>query len=355
MIALYLPRALVLKEWLHQRWYALIAFVCISPSVLLMPWLASTTRIAPYSGPVTNHLPIIHMTAHQTLAYEFGNYIQYFMGHSTGLWAAWVVMGLAVMSWANEQQSGALWFTLTGPVTRKVLVRTKYLAGISIIIAICTILDAYMLCLNAFVHLGAAPVWILYWWFAELAILTCAYSIAFTMAVLINNPAIAVLLTYVVCRTPDYFDRLFARAYTSAIDKIIPPASGLEPVSYHIFGIVEHLTPFQMRGPIAGIAPYIVWCIVLSGICYFTAQRLFQTIRSEHLLDLVRLPRLRRWAMALFCLLTSLTVTEMLFRPVPRSVKFLILVCLAVLLWRIAKMIIPKAPKPTNSNGPALP
>jgi len=318
-----LPKALMRKEWYQQRWYALFVLLLISPSVLMLPWKAIPMEQRTDTMLGRNGWP----TLHAQLQFNFEGYISFtHTDATTGLWASFVVIGLAVMGFYVERKNHSFWFTLTSPTSRRQLLRVKFVFGTSVVIAVFSVLALYLTVLAAFGQLHHFEADILYWWFAEVTVQLAMYSIAFLLCVVVGNPIVAGVLAYIAARVPD------------VIMLLAPNGLFRHRYSWVVVWIFRRLSPLNQFGAgwNKGMLPYLVWSLVLAFLCYLVAQRLFQHVELENVYNLFVFPRTQKWGIVIFSLLVGfMIVEEIVFRQSSRVLKIALFITISglLLMW----------------------
>lgn len=326
MIASVWPKALLRKEWYQQRWYALITFLLIVPSVLMLPWNTKWIVLHPI---LATHMHTYSLTSHEQFVRNF----QLFMGGyaqqgSTGLWATWVVIGLAVSALYVERRNQTLWFTLTTPVTKRQILRMKWTFGIGIIVAVFGLIGTYLLILDNLGHVGIPNSTIASWCVNQIGAQMAMYSLAFCASVLIGNPIVSAISVYTVALLPSLFSWVFGGWYQRLTEHL--------PNSW-IYQEYIGLSPLALVGghPVVWYAwLFMLWSFLVAYIGYVASQWAFDRVQAEHLSELFTFPRMRMWGCAFICILSGISIVRELFPMVPIQFKLVIMLTMIGILWR---------------------
>jgi hypothetical protein len=315
------PKALVRKEVYLHRWYALSVFLLIIPTLVKLPW--AQTIVSVKSG-VTSPMPW-RLQAVQALQ----QFVDGGATGSVGIWAAFVVMGYAVMLMYSERQRGSLWYALTTPVSRQQILRVKWCFGFLTLIGVFGLSGLYLFILNSVIHAHIASVVILTWSVTQVVVETGIFTLTMLIAILVSNPVFALGIGYLLEKLPGMVEWVLPDAYYRLIFRM--------PYNWIFLNWQACITPWSFVGRrVDDIQGWLdlSWFLLLIVLCYAAAQRLFRQMQAERAFALFSLPGMRRWGIGILVAISGLMVVDVLFHQVPKSLKILIFLLFVVCAWR---------------------
>lgn len=256
---------------------------------------------------------VVHSDVVKTTFTWFCNQI---VGHmSTGWWATFVVIGLAIYSIWMERNQEVGWFSFSVPVTKRQIVRAKVLFDIGSIIAIFTVLALSLAVIDEIVQIHYPLLDILRWWFAELSVQCAMYSLAFLVATLIANAAAVAVLTLGLAYLPMYVGIPLIYALGANWVVFTQPSQYHIPISWWAMWAITHLSPlnwfnvdFQFNKMHAW--PFFVGFLVFSVIAHVFAEWIYHKMPNERFTHLFAF----RWLQHPMTAVLSIVVATILVR-----------------------------------------
>lgn len=289
----FFPKGLLYKEWMQKRWLVLLAFLVACPSVFfqtLMPLTEthhSVTLISSIGVTQTSNVVVNN----------FNDFVNQVVGHlSTGWWTSIVIVGIALYSLWTERNQEVGWFTFSGPVSKRQVMRLKYAFDLSLIVGIFTVLAASLALIDAGIGVHYPIAGIVRWWVAELAIQSSMYGLALLVATLVGNIVGAAVLTFGIANIPMYAGIPLIHLLGANWVVFGEPSKSTIPFSWNVMWVITHLSPLNWfntkldqpdPNALTNPWPYLVWFLVFTGLACLASERIYERIANERLSDLL--------------------------------------------------------------------
>ena len=260
-------RALFYKEWLQKR--LIVAIV----SILLCFRLLATHGLTAAA---------LHMGSDWSLSI-FG---------LPGLLVSALVVGLATYSFAVERRRDVGWFTLSGPVTKRQVLRAKYAFDLGLLVALFTTVAVVMLACGESVPDAAR------WWVAELAVQGFVYGLTLVVGTLVGNALAVILLTFGLTNVPVYAGVVLVNALGANLVVFLNPSRYAIPFSWKVMWAITELSPLnwgsaQLTQMWANPWPFLILFLVLAGTACVAAEHIYERVDNERLSSLFAFSWLR--------------------------------------------------------------
>lgn len=209
-----------------------------------------------------------------------------------GLLVSALVVGLAAYSFAAERHRDAGWFTLSGPVTKRQILRAKYGFDLGLLMALFTVVAIAMLALGDSVPDVAR------WWVAEVAVQGGLYGLALVVATLVGNAMAVLLLTFGLTNVPIYAGVFLVNALGANLVVFQNPLRFAIPFSWKVMWTITELSPLnwvdaQLATMWGNPWPFLILFLVLLGVALVVAERIYDKVDNERLSSLFAFSWLR--------------------------------------------------------------
>ncbi|MHB1627764.1 MAG: hypothetical protein ACYCVB_05220 [Bacilli bacterium] len=259
------PKELLYKEWIQKRWAAVLVCLMIIPSVFFQSQ-------APWNG-----------------AESFLNFCNHIFGQFViGWWTTLTVVGLAVFSLWSERNRELWWFTLSGPVTKRQVLRAKYTFDLSLIVAVFTLFAIVLAIVDVSLGFGYPLFGIVRWWVTELSIQCSMYALALLLATLIGNIIAVVLLTFGIANIPMYAGIPMVWALGANLVVFTEPSKYYIPLSWKLMWAMTHLSPLNWYDlNLARVWmspwPYLLWFLIFALLACIASENIYERTNNERL------------------------------------------------------------------------
>ncbi|MCY0901597.1 MAG: hypothetical protein OWU32_05340 [Firmicutes bacterium] len=209
-----------------------------------------------------------------------------------GLVVSGLVAGLAAYSFAVERHQDAGWFTLSGPVTKRQVLRAKYGFDLGLLaIFFTSVAVVMMVC-------GDSGMEAARWWVAELAVQGFVYGLALVVGTLVGNAMAVILLVFGLTNVPIYAGVFLVNAFGANLVVFQNPSRFAIPWSWKVMWTITELSPLnwvdaQLTTMWASPWPFLILFLVLSGVALAVAERIYAKVDNERLSSLFAFPWLR--------------------------------------------------------------
>lgn len=211
------------------------------------------------------------------------------VGHfSAGWWASIVVVGLAVYSLWTERNHDSGWFTLSGPVSKRQIIRVKYVYDLSLIAATFTFLALSLGVIDWILGIHYPLYGIFRWWVAELAIQCSMYGLSLLFGTLIGNSVVVALLAFAVSNVPMYIGIPLTHMLGANGVVYADPSKYFIPVSWRVMWMVTHLSPlnwFSLDFSKLWTSPwpYFIWFLLFTVLSCWVSERIYERTANERM------------------------------------------------------------------------
>lgn len=326
------PKALLYKEWVQKRWIALLTFLLICPSAFLntLTPLGYSRIVYGQTGQVINGVTkwgAMHAT--DVWALNFSDFCSQVLGRYTvGWWASLVVVGLALYTLWSERNHDTWTFTLSGPISKRQLLRTKCTFDAAAIVCTFTIIAIGLWIIDIAVGMQYPISGIVRWWFAELAIQGSMYALALFLGMLFGNVFAVGLLTFAIAMVPE-------KIYLLLFYQLRPVAF---PIKWKLLSIFSQLSPlswFNANLDKASIGPlyFLGGFMICSFGLYFLTQFLYQRIPNERIDYLFTFRATKYPLAALLSAGTAFVVVDLFGKDASLITVVTLFVLITVFLW----------------------
>jgi ABC-type transport system involved in multi-copper enzyme maturation permease subunit len=292
-MAKWFPPHLLYKEWRQQRtWLILAALIALfGPVVRLINVLLQETN-GNVSG-LQFGLNSLSMDIHNNLG----------LISSEQAILPFLAVALGVAGLCLERSSSALTFTMSGPVKRRELLRTKFVVGWAAVLGIFILLFVLAMLEWVIFGLQGPSVRAIVWYIFQMSVSCAAFAIAFAAATAVGNILAAGLCALGVCGVPAALAVLMQAATNGQAPyqpwhKLID----LSPLSY---AAARDSYPIQFV--------VFVWFLLVTLVAYHVAQYLFDKSEVENYSNFFIFSVLWKWVVGLACAAVGL-VTCAIFR-----------------------------------------
>lgn len=340
------PKALLYKEWVQKRWIALLVFLLICPSAFLntLTPLGYNRIVYGQTGQVINGVTkwgAMHAT--DVWALNFSDFCSQVLGRYTvGWWASLVVVGLALYTLWSERNHDTWTFTLSGPISKRQLLRTKCTFDAAMIVCTFTVIAIGLWIIDIAVGLQYPIAGIVRWWFAELAIQGSMYALALFFGMLFGNVLAVGLVTFAIAMVP-------LRIYILLVDRLRPVA--FDPtydhavsVKWKVMWIFAHLSPLNWFNEDLGkayIGPlyFMGWFMISAFGLYVLAQLLYQRIQPERTAYLFTFRETKYPLAAVLSAGISFVMVDLFIKDASVTTDITLFVLITVFLWAAAFLV----------------
>lgn len=341
MAELRYPRALLYREWLNKRWAALLVFLLIAPSAYLQTLMPLTGNRIIYGG-IQGHLrPFDVVAANFAITCN-----QISSRYTTGMWAALVVVVLALYSVWIERHQDTFWFTLGGPISKSSILRVKFLIDTSIIIGVFTVLGISLCIIDGAVNAHYPVVGIARWWLAQVSILLAMYGLTVLISTMLGNPLASGIVVFGISVLPMYLGALLVNWLGANLVYFYGHTTAQIPFSWKLMWIISHASPLNWYDitftttwghPVLFFAWFLIW----SYICYRFARLLFERADNERLSNLFTFRRTRHFVAILLSSVVAFIVVHTALHQTPTShVAEIEWFCvMTVIVWAIFTLV----------------
>jgi hypothetical protein len=327
----FFPKALVYKEWKQQWSWAAVLFVvgCTVPLLLILRSFTHLWDDPQMRAVYVNNLRLYLSSLLHDHSY---NGVDNFGMLPFGA----AVLGATVL--AHERSQGGLWYTLTGPVTRREVLRVKALVGCALVAAIVTVCASVLAALSAMAALHLAAGDFVAWWARSLLVSVAMFMTGLLAATMVGHIAAACIAGLGIAVAPSAIGLFFE------IITVLTHPNGLNPDHIPLNDVFGRLSPLHYAGGWADCPPWLVLVglALWSMAAYVLAQRLFFLTAVEHMGDFFIFPTLWKWFLFLVSLAVGLVLTAISLRANPvEPLNFAIRYAVSVgLCWFLAAWLI---------------
>lgn len=267
------------------------------------------------------------------------------VGHfSTGWWASIVVVGLAIYSGWTERNHEVGWFTLSGPVSKRAVMRVKYAFDLTLILSIFTFLAVSLAIIDLAVGIHYPLYGIIRWWVAEIAIQCSVYGLALLLATLVGNVIAVALLTFGILKAPMYMGITMIYALGANWVVFGEPSKYTIPLSWKVMWLLTHLSPLNWFSVDfthlwTSAWPYFLGFILFTVLACVGTELIYERTANERISNFLAFKWLRHPLIAML----SIVVAFLLIRfTALRSGRLITnvewLAVLTLLIWGITTL-----------------
>lgn len=282
----FFPKGLLFKEWMQKRWIVLIACLCISPSVFFETLMPLTDSAHRWITITSSDGSVQHV---DTVATTFDWFCNEIVGHfSAGWWATAVVIGLAIFSVWSERNHEVGWFTFSGPITKRQVLRAKYTFDIGLIVALFTVLAIAMLIIDAAIGIHYPLFGIFRWWIAELAVQCAMYGLTLLIATLIGNAVAVAVLTLGAVTVPGHLLNPYVAGFMVNWTAVQNASQHAALARAHMSWVISHFSPIHwfnvdFSQPYVHPWPYFVGFLIFATVACLVSERIYDAAKTERL------------------------------------------------------------------------
>jgi hypothetical protein len=331
------------KEWLQKRWVLLIALIIISPSVFLESLMPLTDRLHRY---VTITGPNGYIQHSDTVVNTFTWFCNEIVGHmSGGWWASIVVAGLAIYSLWTERNQDVGWFTLLGPVSKRAIMRVKYVFDLAAIAGIFTFLAISLAVIDWMVGTHYPVAGIIRWWVAELAIQGAVYGLSLLLATLMGNVIAVALLTFGILNVPMYLGVALVYALGANLMVFNNPSQYSIPLDWKGMWVFTHLSPLNWFNVDfthlwTSPWPYFGGFLLFTVLACMASELIYERTANERLSNFFAFKWLKHPALASLSVLMAFFIVRFTgLRSERLTIKVEWLLVLGLAMWGIATLV----------------
>ncbi|WP_026973877.1 hypothetical protein [Alicyclobacillus contaminans] len=327
-MASFFPKALVFKEWRQQRWWGLLFLLVLAgPEVLVL-----TVRLMRIWSEQDAQLRLTMLEMIRfTLAAMTGQADNDSGGLEYYAFAA-AAFGSIILSY--DRSHGGLWYTLSGPFTRRQVLRVKATLGALFLMASLVVFAVLLYALNLGAGAGLPVHAFLRWLGCEALLQLACFVCGLMGATLVGQVYVAPLAGWLIGGLP-----LALSVYVQLLTG--PNSANWVFTMTHL---LEQFAPlYYTRGfPSGPSAMFFVCtgCWILVG--YFGVQQLFRAISLERMDNFFLFPGLWHWVVFGGCCFVGLVMAEesSVDEQVPAPEMLLKHAVFTVLLWLLVRWLI---------------